>query len=114
MEPYIRDVLTAVSNTNVDFQNLILTKLGSNENFQNYDSRFAVAIAKMMTHRSMTLSESLEASILLKNINIESIKRISILSAAGLHSLSSQTTASNEELMDCLKHDRISSIPRQF
>ena len=51
---YKKDALTAVSNACGEFQNLLLTKRGSNENFQNFESLFAAAIAKMKSIGSMT------------------------------------------------------------
>ena len=58
---YKKDALTAVSNAYSDFKNLLLTKRGSYENFLNFESRFAAAIAKMKSHGSTKLPESLTA-----------------------------------------------------
>ena len=58
---YKKDALTIVSNAYSDFQNLLLTKRGNNESFRNSESRFATAIAKMKSHSSKTLPESLTA-----------------------------------------------------
>ena len=38
---YKKNALTAVSNAYSSFQNLLLTKRGSNENLHNFESRFA-------------------------------------------------------------------------
>lgn len=60
--------------------NFLLTKQGSNENFENFESCFATAFAKMKSHGPMTLTESLAAFVLLKNSNAHTTLRISILS----------------------------------
>ena len=110
---YKKDALTAVSNAYGDFQNVLLTKQGNNETFQNFESRFAAAIAKMKSHGSMMLPESLTAFMLLVNSNIDTTQRISILSAATSHSQNSESTTSDEELMDSVKYNPIASILRQ-
>ena len=108
-----KDSLTVVSNAYSDFQNLLLTKRGHNENFQNFESRFAAAIAKMKSNRSRTLPESLTLSMLLSNSNIDANQRILILSAATSHSNNSKATTTNEDLMDSVKCDATASILRQ-
>ena len=45
-----KDALTFVSNAYSDFQNLLPTKRGCNENFQNFESLFTASIAKMKSH----------------------------------------------------------------
>ena len=107
-----KGALTAVSNAYTDFPCSPLTKRGSNESFHNFESRFAAATAKMKSHGSMTLPESLAAFILLANTNIDTNQRISIFSAATSHSQNSERTTSDDELIDSVKYDPIASIFR--
>ena len=76
---YKKDDLTVVSNAYSDFQNLLLIKRGNNEDFRNFESRFAAAAAKMKSHSSNALPESLTAFTLLSNSNVDANQRISIL-----------------------------------
>ena len=71
------DALTVISKS---------TKRGPNENFQNFDSRFAATIAKMKSHGSRTLHESLTGFILSSNRSVDVNQRISILPAGTSHS----------------------------
>ena len=108
-----KDALNSVNDTYGDFQNVLLTNQRSNETFQNFESRFSAAITKMKSHGSVTLPESLAAFMLLGNSNIGTTQRISILSAAISHSQNSESTNSDEEIMDSVKYDSIASILRQ-
>ena len=67
----------------------------------------------MKSHGSMTLLESFKAFMLLANSYIGTTQRIAILSAASSHSQNSESTASDEELMDSVKYNPIASILRQ-
>ena len=73
---YKKDALIIVSNAYSDFQNLLSTERGNNESFRNFESRFAAAIAKMKSHSSKALSESLTAFMLLSNSNFDAHQRI--------------------------------------
>ena len=82
---YKKDALTIVSNAYSDFQNLLSTKRGINESFRNFESRFAAAIAKMKSHSSEALTESLTAFMILSNSNVDANQQISDLSSATSH-----------------------------
>ena len=110
---YKQDALTIVSNAYSDFQDLLSTKRGYNENFRNFESRFAAAVAKMKSYSSQALPESLTAFILLANSNIDVNQRISILSASTSHSSYPGSSPTNESLMAAIRYDPIASVLRQ-
>ena len=68
----------------------------------------------MKSYGSTKLPESLTAFMPLANSNIDTTQRMSIPSAVTPHSQNSESTASDEELMDSVKYDPIASILRQF
>ena len=106
-------MLTIVSNARRDFQNLLSTKSGNNESFLKVESHFAADIAKMKSHSSNALLESLTAFMLLSNSNIDADQRISILSSGTSHNTESASTLGNEELMDSVAYDPIASVLSQ-
>ena len=77
-----RDPLSIVSTAYSDFMQLLNTKRGHNESCRNFESRFAAAVAKLRSHASEALPESLTALIFLANSNIDNNQRISVLAAA--------------------------------
>ena len=110
---YEKDALTIVSNAYCDFLNLLMTKQGNHESFRNYESRFAASLAKMESHDSQALPESVTAFMLLSNSNVDANQRISILSSATSHTSESTSTSTNKELMDSVTYDPIYSVLRQ-
>ena len=82
-------------------------------NFSNFESRLAAAVAKIKSHGSGTLRESIALFVLLSKSNIDANQRISILSAAGSHSNNSESAIKNEELMNSTKYDPMVSIRRR-
>ena len=59
---YKKDALSIVSNTYHDFHMLLSTNRGNGEGFQNFESRFAVAVAKMKSHRPVLYKSQLQHS----------------------------------------------------
>ena len=110
---YKKDALTIVSNAYSDFQNLVSTKRGNNESFRNFESRFTASIAKMKSHSSNALLESLTDFMLLSNSNNDANQRISILASATSHNDVSASPLTNEQLIDSVKYDPIASVLRQ-
>ena len=77
---YKRDALAVVSDVYTDFMQLIMIKLGTNESFKNYESRFASQLAKFHSNSdTVALSDALSAFILLANANIENNQRLAIV-----------------------------------
>ena len=110
-----KDASSVVNTVYTDFMQLLATKRGITETCRNYESRFAASIAKLKSHASSALPESLTAFMLLANSNIEDNQRISILAAATANGATANTTteATNEQLLDPLKYESIASIIRQ-
>ena len=109
-----KEALSIVSNACSNFQHLLFRKVGNNESFCNFESRFAGFITKIKSHSSKALPESLMAFMISSNCNIDANQRISILSSATSHDEESASTLINEELMDSVTYDQIAPVLRQY
>ena len=79
---YIRDVVSIVNDTHTLFSELITTKRGDIEPFDNYESQFVSKFPKFSTYALSTRPcEALYASLFLGNAHVDNAQKISILFA---------------------------------
>ena len=77
-----RDGLSVVNDIYTHFSELITTKRGDNESFENYESRFAAKLSKFNPYALSTrLCEALSAFLLLSNSHVYNAQKIYILAA---------------------------------
>ena len=94
---------------------LLSTKRDSSETCRNFGPPFAASVAKLNTHASNALANSLTAFMLLANSNIDSNQKICILAAGtSNHStLSNLLPLTDQDLLNSVKYEPIASILRQ-
>ena len=108
-----KDALSVVSNAYSEFLTLLSTKRGTSESYQNFESRFAAAVSILNSHASNTLPESFRAFMLLANSGVDTNQRISILAAATPLVTTVMSNMTDQQLLDSIEYEPISSVLRQ-
>lgn len=111
---YRRDRLVVVSNVYQLFQDMLSTKRGTSESFQNFESRFEAKVSKFNSQsENLKLPEALVTFVLLANCNLDGSQRVSILAAAAPYHEELSPDATNEEFLSSIRYDALASVVRQ-
>ena len=109
---YKRDVLSVVTDTFHQFLELLQTKQGMNESYQNFETRFDANVCRLNTTCSgAKLPSAVLSFLLLANSRIDSAQRVSILSA----SYPTEQVNVDDDMKDILEqlsYDKVASVVR--
>lgn len=103
-----------VSGDYLDFNSLIYTSRGFNQNMRNFETRFEAQASRFNAHNAGSILDSLVALMILANWNVDDIQRVSILAAAVSNvNMGGDAEPAVAKMLGSVKYASMASVLRQ-